>query len=657
MPRPERPLDGDDTPLLRFAAGLRRLRASAGNPTYRDLGAQTHYSAASLSEAAAGRKLPSLPVTLAYVKACGGDMVEWERNWSELAVGQKAENGPSSPVDERKRREDDRRCPYVGAAVFRAEDAEYFCGRDSAIAELTGRVRKQRFVALVGRSGAGKSSLLRAGLIARAQAAEHGSGSSGPVMLIVPGRHPLEECAVHLAKLTEDSAAVLRGELSEDPVNLHLRIRQLMARQSFDAEMLVVVDQFEEVFTACQDRDERDLFIAALLHAAQTATSRTRVVLGVRSDFSVNCAQHPLLADALTDAQMLLDPMSAQQLRQAIVQPAAQSGVTVEAALLAAVIADAGGQAGALPWVSRVMTETWHRCDGAALTLSGYEASGGIEHALVRTAETAYLELADRHRLLARDLLLRLVSLGEDNADTKRRASRCELALDCPDAAVVLERLTQARLLAVDGATVEFAHGGLIWCWPRLRDWLTRDRDGLRIRCRLTDAVDSWEALHHDAGALYRGTRLALTREWVATTDVTLTPREKRFLEDSIAAAEREHATALRRTRRLRVLLALLVMLLLVAAFAAVYALCIHQMVAEQRGASFAEKAAGDTDILVDADPVLAGQLPLEAYRPALLRDGRSGLLTAGTPPPSTASRWASPACCATERSEEVWVV
>lgn len=247
MPRRESPLDNSDAALSRFAAGLRALREQAGNPTYRQLGASAGYSAATLSEAANGRKLPSLAVTLAYVQACGGDVEDWERRWRELSA-------PAEPVY-------DAEAPYPGLAAFQPDDSDFFFGRDELVNELLAQVGARRFVGVFGASGSGKSSLLRAGLVAR---------TAGPVLLFTPGARPLVEISAHVARLLDDSADAVRAELDADPANLRLRLRQA-------GDPLLVVDQFEEIFTLCP-ADERAAFIAML-------TTGPRVVIGVGADF------------------------------------------------------------------------------------------------------------------------------------------------------------------------------------------------------------------------------------------------------------------------------------------------------------------------------------------------------------------------------------
>jgi len=272
MPARERPLDSDGGPLAEFAAALRQLRDQAGSPPYRELGRRAHYSAGTLSEAASGRKLPTLAVTLAYVQACDGDTKGWEQRWHRLAAALAA------PAEA----EPDSQSPYLGLAAFQAEDCARFFGRERLIDDLYSRLTTRRFLAVFGPSGAGKSSLLRAGLLPRFT----------NTVLFTPGAHPLEEFAVQLAPLAGTTAGRLHTELAQ---GLDLVVRQATRN------LVVVVDQFEEIFTLCTDTGERAAFVRALL----AATIDGRVVIGMRSDFYTQCAEHPELTTALSDSQVL----------------------------------------------------------------------------------------------------------------------------------------------------------------------------------------------------------------------------------------------------------------------------------------------------------------------------------------------------------------
>ena len=606
MPRSEGPLQALDDLLAAFATDLRELRARAGNPTYRELAREAHYSAGTLSDAAGGKKLPTLAVTLAFVGACGGDPVEWERRWRADAAELAARRGRS----EQERLPEDGQSPYVGLAAFQAEDAGRFFGREKLVAELLRLVATERFVSVFGASGVGKSSLLRAGLAPAIQ--------GSPVVLMTPGARPIEECAIALAKATGESAAVLRDELVTG--GLHLRARQTAPE---GGDLVLVIDQFEEVFTLGQNADERGQFIDVLLTAAQAPNSRLRVVLGVRADFYPHCAQQPALAEALRRGQLVVGAMSSQELQRAITQPAVDAGYSLERALLAAVVADSAGNAAALPLVSHALLETWRRRHGTLLTLAGYQAAGGIQDALAHTAERTYHALTDDQQHRARAMFLRLIALGEGTEDTKRRVPLDEFdASDMP----VLDQLIEARLLCRDRDTVEITHEALIRCWPRLGGWLSSDRDGLRLHRQLTHAAEVWDSDSRDPSTLYRGNRLTQLAEWA--TDRTLSPRERDFLAASRALHADEQAAARRQTRRLRRLVALLVVLLVLTTTAVGLAVSAQNTSADQRDQAVIQKILGQANTLRSTDSALAAQLALAAYRLSPDADTRSTVLS-----------------------------
>ncbi|WP_370944815.1 hypothetical protein AB5J62_37695 [Amycolatopsis sp. cg5] len=582
MPRRERPLGPGDDVVVRFAAGLRRLREDAGGPTYRELSVRAGYSAAALSDAASGRKLPGLALTTAYVTACEGDADAWETRWRSVAAELAATDGEPEPLTETAN-------PYLGLAAFQAGDASRFFGREKLIAELTSKVEGRRFVGVFGSSGSGKSSLLRAGLV----------GVHGPhrTEIFTPGAHPMEQCAAGLA----DSGHVL------------------------------IIDQFEEIFTLCHD-EERAEFLDALLELADDEHG-TRVVIGVRADFYGHCGRHAGLVDALRDAQVMVGPMNADELRTVIVEPAVRVGCRVESALVTRLVTDAIGQPAVLPLISHALLETWRRRQGLTLTVAAYEAAGGIHDAIAHTAEAVYTELDAAQREVAKQIFLRLTALGEGTEDTKRRLLRRELDAEDADTTLVLERLADARLLTLDRDGVDIAHEALIRCWPRLRDWLAEDREGLRVHRHLTETTDSWEKLDHDPGTLYRGTRLGLAKEWAATAHTSLTPRERAFLDESLAADAAEVAAVRRRTKRLRRLVALLGVLLLLAGVATFVAFRAQQTATEERNTALARKVVDDATALSAMNPALAMQLSLAAYKLAPVPEARDGLYTALTTP------------------------
>jgi WD40 repeat protein len=614
VPRGERPLDDSDDVLVRFAAELRLLRQKAGSPTYRELAQRAHFSSSTLAEAAAGRKLPSLPVTLAYVRACDADDDEWAARWHETAAELATAREPVPDSD-------DGTCPYVGLAAFQPEDAARFHGRERLTDELVARVRAHRFVGVFGASGSGKSSLLRAGVV---------PAMADPVLLLTPGPRPLEECAVRLASCTGRSAVDLRAELAADPRALHLAVLQALAGRPPEDDLVLVVDQFEEIFTLCEDERERARFVELVVTAAQAANSRTRVVLGVRADFYARCSEDPRLVAALRDAQFLVGPMATDELRRAISQPAVDAGRTVDGALLARVIADAAGQDNVLPLVSHAMRETWQRRRGNALSLAGYESSGGIRHALARTAEQTYAAFgADRGRI-ARSVFLRLVAIGDGTVDTKRRVTRDELGTG-PDVDAVVETLARARLLTLATGTVEITHEALLSAWPRLRGWLDEDRAGLFVQQQLLESATVWDREHRDPSLLFRGGRLLAAAEWAGRDehDTLLGERARDFLAASVRFEQRG-------VRLRRAVLAVLAVLVLLAGGGAVVAYQQRAAAQQERDRAVAGRLLAEAGQLAATDSSLAAQLDLVAYRRLPSRDAATSLLATGDIPLST---------------------
>ncbi|WP_213009484.1 nSTAND1 domain-containing NTPase [Paractinoplanes toevensis] len=589
MPTREQPLASEDSPLLRFAGDLRRLRRRAGVPTYRELGRRTNYSAAALSEAVSGRRLPSLAVTVAFVRACDGDADEWTERWRGLAAGQPGAPDAAPP-------------PYIGLSAYQVEDADRFFGREALTDTLLTLVDERPFAGVFGASGAGKSSLLRAGLAAR---------TWRTTLIVTPGADPIAELAVAVAVLADEPAGRVREDLAADPQAL----RGWLAKAADD--LLLVVDQFEECFTLCDD-DRRHWLIRALTSAAG---ARCRVVVGVRADFYGHCARHPELVAALHRAQVLVGPMSAEEFRVAVTEPATRAGGSIETALVARLVSDVAGQSAALPLVSHTLAETWRRRRGMVLTLTGYEDAGGIKHALARTAEQTFDELGEPERADAQQLFLRLVAPGDGTEDTKRRVRRADL--DVPDA--LLDQLAAARLITIDRDSVELVHEALLHAWPRLVGWIDRSRDDLRIQHRIGEAATVWEAHGHDPDTLYRGAHL----EEAARLRDRLNRRERAFLDAASAAEQARTAVEQRTTQRLRRSAAVLAVLTVLLAGAVVVAVTAQTSATRQRNEAMSLRAVDAARGLLATRPHDAELLALAAHRVAPSDSTRNMLVLA----------------------------
>ncbi|MFF3543255.1 hypothetical protein ACFYXD_15555 [Streptomyces platensis] len=597
MGRPENPIDPQDGPVQRFAYELRKLRDEAGAPAYRAMARRAGYSAATLSQAAAGERLPTLPVLLAYVRACGGDEEEWRRRWTEAdeAVSQQ----PRSP-------EDDTDPPYRGLVRFEPGDAELFFGRDELTAQLAGTARRHRVTALVGASGSGKSSLLRAGLVPGLRHTD-GAAHRAPaaVRILTPGAHPM--------------AHPKRLEPAAGP-----------------GETWLLVDQFEELFTVCNDEAERGAFLERLL-AARDETSQLRVVLAVRADFFGHCAAHRNLAAALKDTAVLVGPMDKDQLRAAIVRPAVARGLIVERDLTARIIEDVGDEPGALPLMSHALMETWRRRRGRTLTTQAYEAAGALHGSIARTAEDAYHQLTPAQATLARHILLRLIAPGNGTQDTHRPTARTEFATTEPHAEeaqtetdAVLNRLAHSRLLTLDDGHVRLTHEALITAWPRLHSWITDERDRIRLHRQLTRDATTWHELDRDPSTLYRGTRLTRAEEAFADrARSALNALETAFLDAGIAArvTEREHAArAARRSRRAAAAVAALCVLALIAGTIAVQRAVTSN---ELRESARSRELAGQAADAATDQPEAALLTALAGYHHAHTDEARSALISA----------------------------
>jgi len=490
-------------------------------------------------------------------------------------------------------------CPYRGLEAFRPEDERFFFGRDSLTGWLVSALRREvrakaqgvRFLGVIGPSGSGKSSVVLAGLVPKLKAGAIEGSERWPVAILRPGDDPLMNLAARVIPSLQapgttpdiDSVYKLIKALREDKDAQALDIfaRSALHDRPEDVRLLVVVDQFEELFTyrpqdgTARERFERDraAYLANLLNAAAAPGGRAAVLLTMRSDFLGACATYPQLSAVLSAHQELVGPMTPPELREAIVQPAFLVGHEVEPALIERLLGDVKGQTGALPLLQFALTEVWKKRDVGRLTLRAYEELGedehgrprGIEGALEHRANEIYNKLDRADQDLCRRIFLRLVQPGEGIEDTKRRVSYHELLPANPERAEAVRKLIhtlserEARLITTEAADasegwVEVAHEALIRGWTQLRQWVDVDRAGLRTQRRLTEAAHEWAAARPEdkGGHLYSGTRLAVCREWVKLHPDELGSIEAEFLSTSEAAERQREQDALEKERRLR---------------------------------------------------------------------------------------------------------
>jgi tetratricopeptide (TPR) repeat protein len=463
-------------------------------------------------------------------------------------------------------------CPYRGLQPFEEAHAPFFFGREAltewlidALRPSAGSRPENRFLAVIGPSGSGKSSLTLAGLVPALKRGGLGDGALGPVVICRPGHEPPESLAIKLAPATgrEPSLATLRDlidGLKQDQRSLHLITRQVLSDGPATRRLTVVVDQFEEVFTLCQDAVARQALIDNLLYASSIAGGQTVVVLTLRADFYGKCAAYPALAAALSDHQLLVGPMTEDELRRAIERPAQLAGCELEVGLTERLLQDVEHQPGALPLLQFALRELWERREGRRLTNAAYRAIGGLEGALENRANAILRDFDATERELCRRIFLRLTQPGEGTEDTKRRARLWELETSATASAVlagVVQRLVDARLITAEGdgrhtegGTIEVAHEALIRGWTELRQWIDADRAGLRIHHRLSEAAREWDAASRHSSYLYAGARLAVAREWAAAHGDELNALEADFLAASYEAERQQEANEIETARQ-----------------------------------------------------------------------------------------------------------
>ena len=434
--------------------------------------------------------------------------------------------------------------PFKGLASFDVGDADLFFGRERLVAELVARLAGASLLGVVGPSGSGKSSTVRAGLIPAVRSGVLPGSDGWAVTVMRPGEHPARELTRALGAVggTANAPDDDRAILPDIPSGTHV---------------LVVVDQFEEVFTVCPDETERSGFLGALVEMADDPEGRVTIVVAVRADLYGRCAEDPTLAALLGANHVLVGPMTADEYRRAIEQPALRVGVHVESALTEALVAEVGDEPGALPLLSTALLELWDRRERRAIKLDAYLETGGVRGAVARLAEDVYGGLGAEHQAIARAVMLRLAGAGEGETAVRRRVPLAEFDAERnQDVADVVGVLTDRRILTVSEGVVEVAHEALLREWPRLREWIEEDRAGRVLHAHLMYSARVWSTGDRDHGELYRGARLTSALDWTTEHTLELNELEREFLTASRDASDREAGRQRRTNRRLRGLLA-----------------------------------------------------------------------------------------------------
>jgi WD40 repeat protein/serine/threonine protein kinase/DNA-binding XRE family transcriptional regulator len=466
--------------------------------------------------------------------------------------------------------------PYKGLRAFGEADAADFFGRDTLVQALLIRMAEEsdvsRFLVVVGPSGSGKSSVARAGLIPALRQGGLPGSEQWFIIEMIPGAHPLEELEAALLRVAVNPPDSLLAQLREDERGLLRAVKRVLPADG-QTELALVIDQFEELFTLVTDEEVRAHFLASLVTAVLDPGSRLRVVITLRADFTGHPLQYLDFGELVRQRTEFVLPLTPDELEQAITGPTKRAGLSLEPGLTPAIIREIGDQPGMLPLLQYALTELFERRQGRLLTLKAYRDSGGVLGALARRAEELYADLDEAGQEAARQLFLRLVTLGEGTEDTRRRVLRSELSslvtghlslvgetpanhkeqVTNDKGQMTIDQFGRYRLLTFDRdpisrePTVEVAHEALLREWGRLREWLNESREDIRQERVVARAAEEWDRYLRDVSFLLRGVRLEQIEKWQETTTLMQTPLEQEFIAQSLQQRAQEQQAEMAR--------------------------------------------------------------------------------------------------------------
>jgi len=493
--------------------------------------------------------------------------------------------------------------PYKGLRAFQESDAADFFGREAFIeqllASLSDTAESRRFLALVGPSGSGKSSVLRAGLVPLLRRGALRGSQQWFYAQISPGTSPLTTLTDALIAIADDPPADLRLRLRASTRGLHDMVDSLLTDDQ--AEFCILIDQFEEVFTLVEDEAERLWFLNTIHQAVTAPDSRVRIFITLRADFYDRPLLYPDFADLMRAHTEVILPMRAQELEYAVIRPAVRLQIRFEAGLVSRMITDVSAQPGSLPLLEYALTELFEHRQDRLLTNAAYDAINGVSGALAQRAEEVYGSLSPEAQDVTQKMMLRLVALGEEGDATRQRVLQADLLSmpgDVQAVRRVLELFGRYRLLTFDHdlesrkPTVELAHEVLITAWDRLKGWLSANKDLLRTQRRLSAAEIEWSRSGKDRSFLASGARLAEFEGLQNSRTIALTDAEKVYLDASIEQRRQN-------TRRLRLFIGGLIATILIVAAIALFAF-------QQRAAAESARLLADQQARISRSRELA---------------------------------------------------
>ncbi len=531
--------------------------------------------------------------------------------------------------------------PYKGLRAFQQADADDFFGREvltlSLIKRMQEPVENGRFLAVVGPSGSGKSSVVKAGLIPELRRSALPGSDQWFVVEMLPGIDPMEELEAALLRIAVNPPESLLEQLNSDERGLLRAVKRVLPDD--DTELLIVIDQFEELFTLVEDEQARKHTLDSLYVAVMDPRSRIRVVVTLRADFYDRPLLYPRFGELMRARTEVVLPMNTEELERSISAPAKRANLHLEDGLVTTIVADVNEQPGALPLLQYALTELFERRDGPVLTVEAYSEIGGTMGALARRADELYENLSEEEQEAARQMFLRLVTLGEGAEDTRRRTLQSELfsikGSSADEMSMIIDAFGRYRLLTFDRdpasrtATVEVAHEALIRQWTRLRGWLSESRDDLRTQRRLSAIAEDWRQSGKDPSYLARGLRLQQFETWQESTNLALNDYERNYLQASIerhtqeqaaeeARRQREAELEKRSRNRLRALVGVMGVAAVVAVLLAVFAF------SQQQAAEQSQERAEIAAELEQAARTLAEQSAAQAQSLALAANARN---------------------------------